>query len=239
MSRKIVSGWMYVERCFRAGQASLCIHKYDELRPGDKVMLVVCVSWRDRATKRQNNLADQERNLRRHVEARGAEVVGVHRWIGPRYDSDCVLAIVSGAKRRGAKYLLAETTDRLVRHQLFHSVKRPNLQATDGQLQEVADAADGLLLMTHLDPDATPSEVRSYQRKRGQWAKGNKGGGSKRKGYDRRYEQLPNSQRLKFRKLCQEKKRKSIRKIAALMGWSTQTTQRRVSQFGVVYRSWK
>lgn len=134
------------------------------------------------------------------MEARGGEVVGVHRWIRPRYDSDCVMAIVSGAKRRRATHLLAETSDRLIRHQSFHSVERPNLRATAGRLKDLVDATDGLQLMPHLDPDASPADVHSYQRKSGQWAQGNKGGGSKRKNYRSRYVGLPKSQLLKFRK---------------------------------------
>jgi hypothetical protein len=35
---------------------------------------------------------------------------------------------------------------------------------------------DGVQAQTHLHPDASPAEVRSYQRKRGQWAKGRRGG---------------------------------------------------------------
>jgi hypothetical protein len=209
-----------------AQRASQRTHRFDELQPGDKVYLITCVSWRDR----NNNPADQERSLRRHVEERGAKVVGVIGYTGPRYDPYYLLHSRFMAEAAGAKWLLAETTDRFIRHRDFHSIDRPDLQATGDQVLELSMIAGKLCLMTHLDPDATPSEVRSYQRKRGQWAKGNKGGGSKRKGYGPRHGDLPLSVRLKLREL--HVGNASIRDIANELKLPKSTVHRWVSQFG-------
>lgn len=215
-----------VERYLAAQSASQHIHRLDELRPGDKVYLLTCVSWRDR----KGNHPDQYKNLRQHVEERGAIVVGAKEETGPRYEPFYLLEARFEAESLGAKWILAESTDRFIRHRAFHSINRPDLQATEDQVRELAMFAGKLKLMTHLDPDATASEVRSYQRKRGQWAKGNKGGGSKKKGYGLRYDQLPRSVELRLREL--HVAGASIRKIEKQLKIPRTTVHRWVSQFG-------
>ena len=154
------------------GQAILYILAFC-LRPGDRVMILA----RKSGCERGNNLDDQVENLRRIIEATGAVVVGVYEYTSRGYEHRVSYAACR-AKQLGATILLAETTDRIVRNLHYHSVKRPDLQATDEQLAEVARDAGwcGIKLMTHLDPDAPPEEVRSYQTKRGQRLKGHKGG---------------------------------------------------------------
>lgn len=79
------------------------------------------------------------------------------------------------AKRENAT-ILAESTDRYIRNPGYHSKDMPDLQATDVDLRELTRWAEGVTLTTLLGPDAPPTEVRSYQQKRGQAAKGRKGG---------------------------------------------------------------
>ncbi len=155
-----------------AGQASRYIRRF-KLRPSDRVMILARKSNRECG----NKLDNQVENLRRIIVAAGAIVVGVYRYTSHGYEHQVGCAAYR-AKQKAATILLAETTDRIVRNSRYHSVKQPNLQATKEQLAEVARDADhyGIKLMTHLDPDATPGEVRSYQSKRGQRLKFRKGG---------------------------------------------------------------
>lgn len=76
---------------------------------------------------------------------------------------------------------------------------------------------DGVEAMTLLHPDATPAEVRSYQRKRGQKAKGNKGG--------RPAKTKPEKNRKRWFRTVFAMKREgaSYRKIAAATGVPSKT----------------
>jgi hypothetical protein len=77
------------------------------------------------------------------------------------------------ARKHGAA-LLAESTDRYLRH---HDYKSTNpVPPTDDQFRALAELAGDVPLVTVLPPDATHGEVRSQQIKRGQQAKGRKGG---------------------------------------------------------------
>jgi hypothetical protein len=152
--------------------ASDLIRSFDELTPADRVFLLKRVSGRERRA----NLKDQDANLREVVEPVDTIIVGQYEFVGSGFDPYWVYEAAQQAKAAGATVLLAETTDRLIRHHVFHSVRRPDAQANSRQLRELLEAADGIPLMTHLHPDAAPKEVRSYQRKRGQKYKGKKGG---------------------------------------------------------------
>jgi hypothetical protein len=155
-----------------SGKASKYIRKF-KLRPGDRVMILARKSNRETG----NNLGDQGENLRRVIEAAGAITAGLYKYRSRGYEHQVEVAAYQ-AKQLGATILLAETTDRIVRNSHYHSKKRPDLQATDEQLARVVLDARcyDIKLMTHLDPDATPGEVRSYQSKRGQRLKSRKGG---------------------------------------------------------------
>jgi hypothetical protein len=173
------------ESYFKAGKASRFIRLFD-LKPGDRVYLVLRVS----NCERERNLIDQEVNLRRLVEAVGAIVVGVYRISISGRDPYWLGYAARQAQKLGATVLLAESTDRFIRNRYYHSSKhnRKNLQATEKQLEELAYWTRGMKLMTHLHPDASPSEVRSYQSKRGQREKRRKGGRPKNRtaGYKKR-----------------------------------------------------
>jgi hypothetical protein len=158
-------------RRYIAGKASVFIRNLDTLQPGDKVVLYCRVSIRDNKL----NLADQEAALRAAVAARGASVVEVVHVQQGGADSSWLANAVAMAKAHGAK-LVAESTDRFKRHRDYHSVDYPDLQATEDDLWNLRYMTEGVPLITLLDPDATPGDVRSYQSKRGQAAKGRRGG---------------------------------------------------------------
>ena len=155
-------------------KASDYIHTFDELQPGDRVLLVGGVSFRDRVT----NLDDVFANLRRRVKAKGGRVVGGHREVGPRYYSAWLIEVVAKAKRLRADWMLAESTDRWVRHHEFHTIQRPNLQATDDQLNDLVRLAGGTKPRPICTPMHRPRKVRriSENAATGQGEKGRRGG---------------------------------------------------------------
>ena len=131
------------------------------------------MSWRDRI----GNVADSLRWLTHVCERGELTICGTFEYVGSRFDADWITEAARQAKAAGANFILGEATDRLIRHVDFESdsTQRVNLRATEQQLKELAKAA-GMPLVTHLDADADGQTVRSYQRKRGQWAKQRKGG---------------------------------------------------------------
>jgi hypothetical protein len=145
----------------------------DEIAPGDKVVLWLRVSTHPQ--NRTGNLEDQEANLRLRMVELNAVVMDVVKHEG----SGCELFRLTKAAQIAAKYgakLVAESTDRFIRHPGYHSKEYPDLQARDVDLKELPLWTDGVKLVTILDPEATPAEVRSYQSKRGQKLKNNRGG---------------------------------------------------------------
>jgi hypothetical protein len=180
-------------RCrLRAGDASKYIrHAADEICPGDDVLLACRVSGREQ--NRQRNLAAAVSDLRQQAARLGANVCGTETHVGPGTSPIWLARAAALAKARGAK-ILAESTDRLIRHPGYHSAEWNDAQARECDLAEMAYYTDGVVVATLLHPNATPAEVRAYQRKRGQRAKAARGGRpAKRPGYkkQRREELMP------------------------------------------------
>jgi DNA invertase Pin-like site-specific DNA recombinase len=172
MKKNFTSEWM--RRHFLPGKASNYIgYAETDLRPGDKVVVAARVSGRTQ--KRSRNLNNAVAALIAKAERLGCDVVSVQRKVASGKDSIWLAPAVGKAQEYGAK-ILAETTDRLKRHQDYHSVKCPDARITEWDLQMLALETEGVRMVTLLHPDATPKEVRSYQRKRGQAQKGKKGG---------------------------------------------------------------
>lgn len=163
----------FVRRYLTAGPASDYVaHARYEIKAGDRVILACRVSGYVQARKK--NLADQEANLRKKAKRLGAIVAGIKRHVGSGYDPDWLSDAAIEARRLDAK-IFAETTDRLIRSPIY-SKDRQHLQARDADLQAMRDCTEGIILVTDEDPDASPSESRSRQCKRGQRMKGKKGG---------------------------------------------------------------
>lgn len=188
------------ERRLRRGKASDYIQPIDEIKPGDKVVLCCRVSRRQQ--RHGGNLADQEANLREVVATRGACVADVVQHTGPGHDpSDwlCVAAML--AERHEAK-LLAETTNRFIRHPGYHSVRWPEAQAREHDLLQLRRWTEGVTLVTVLAPDADWKQERSYHTRRGQRQKGHTGGRPRksRRGEkkQRRLEALPKVKWMKW-----------------------------------------
>jgi hypothetical protein len=162
-----------IRRWFTPGKASDFIHHApDVVGRGDPVVLRLRVSSYVQA--KNKNLDDHEDRMRRAAEQLGAVVVGVDRHVGPGWDVSSIAAAAAMARKHNAK-ILAESTDRFIRNPLY-SKHRQWLRPRTVDLQELRFWTEGIVLATILPPDASSSDVRSSQCKRGQAAKGRKGG---------------------------------------------------------------
>lgn len=157
----------------RAGKASDYLNHFSIRYPGEPIVLACRVS--ERVQHRRGNHTDQAAEMTAAVNAAGGRVIAPVTECGPGWDPSWLANAAALARLHGAR-ILAESTDRLIRSDWYHSKRSPDAQATEHDLRCMALWLDGVEAMTLLPPDATPEEVRSYQRKRGQTAKGNKGG---------------------------------------------------------------
>jgi hypothetical protein len=158
-------------------------------------------------------------NLRQHAEARNGIIVGTHRLIGQRYCSKWIRKALRKLNRLGADWLLAETSDRFARSRLYDCIANPNAQAGAKLLRKLQQLT-GDRLMTVLSPDATNSEIRSFQRRRGQQFKGNFGGRPLKIRYKSRYHKSPE---IVEKVLRLRDRDVSWRRIAEIIGRSQST----------------
>ncbi len=161
---KTISIQRWLDRDKERGEVTNYILSIGNLVQGDKVILCCRVS--NYKQDHSKNLDDQEANLLEVVRQRGAEVIGTfkHVWDGkdPVWLSKAVeLGTIHGAK------LLAETTDRFIRHPDYHSKNYPNAQARKEDLDFLKTFTGNAMLVTHLPPNSNPGQVRSYHIKRG------------------------------------------------------------------------
>jgi len=195
-----------VRRRQRPGKASLFIQEFD-IQKGDKVVVAVRVSTRQQ--QHRQNLIDQEMFLRQQVARAGGVVVGVVAKAISGFDPWWLARAAVLAKKHNA-VIVAESTDRFIRHPGYHSCRWPDAQARPGDLQDLQQVTDGVRLMTFLHPDATPEEIKSHATKRGMHTKQKMGGNP---GYkkQRRMELLPEVIKL-------HRRGKSTRQIAVRIG---------------------
>jgi hypothetical protein len=175
-----MSGTTYAGFCrrFQPGRASSFIrHAADDLKRGDAVVLCCRVSRC--LQKRRGNVADQEANLRNVAARYGANVVGVVQHVGSGVDACWLARAVALAAAHGGAKLLAETTPRFVRPPQYDRDCQ-DAQAREMDLMFLRYCTEGNTLVSDLHPDAMPAAVRAYERRRGQHAKGNRGGRPKR-----------------------------------------------------------
>lgn len=136
---------------------------------GDRVVLLLRVSHCKQEPAKK--FRDAERQLRAYCAEVGAVVVDVVRingsgwWTEPRAWLELQRAF--DLARQHDATILAESTDRFVRHPAYHSAARPYAQARDCDLRRLTADAGGVRLATMLDPNASASDIRSHQTKRG------------------------------------------------------------------------
>lgn len=155
------------------GDASSFINDIESLHSSDKVILCCRVSRC--AQRERGNLKDQEANLRQAMKLLSVDVVDVVTHVGSGADPSWLTRAAHKAEKTNAA-LVAETTDRFIRHPGYHSKENPNAQARDCDLEELAWCTGGVMLVTLLPPDALPGQVRSFHTARGQVQKSQKGG---------------------------------------------------------------
>jgi len=168
-------------RRLEAGRAGNYIRAFG-LRPGDKVIIWCRVSGRSQGLN--GNPQNQATALRKVCEDCGAIVVDVFEIVGSGLDTGeygteehlGMLARAAAKARKEGAILLAESTDRFIRPDFYHSNKCPGALPRTRELDILQEMTLGVQLMTLLDPDAKPREVKRYQTKRGQLLKNNKGG---------------------------------------------------------------
>lgn len=162
-----------------SGKASNYIESFN-VRPGDKVILLLRVSGREQG--RRNNLVGQHKKLEEAVQEAGGIVAGEYAKVGSGHGSGwliCLAEALDMAREKGAGIILAATTDRILRSRHFVSNKKGSCdtQPDDSELKELEFIAKrGVRLMTFLHPDASPKECRSLRIRWGREVKGNKGG---------------------------------------------------------------
>lgn len=203
-------------RLYVRGRASKYIRSFDSLRRGDKVVLCCRKSTRDK----NGSLQDQINHLRGAAERFG--LIVVHEKYEDElsgWDPFWLAHAAAIAKQHGA-VLLAECTNRFIRHFSYDpTVKwKARLQASDFELQDLAWWADGVPLVTHLYPDASPNEERAYQTRRR--AAHKRGGRPSKPGYKKRI-------RLRLRKHAVQMRHdgKSLNQIARALNQPRSTVQ--------------
>lgn len=150
------------------GQASKYIrHAATEIRPGDKVVL----ACRESGRAQRENMPRQIAAMRAAARALGATVVDVAKHIGSGIEPYWLARAARIARANDAK-ILAESTDRLIRHPGYHSEDWFEARARDCDLDELAFVTEDVVLATLVAPDAPAAEVRAYQSKRGSVATG-------------------------------------------------------------------
>jgi len=181
-----------------AGDGRKYVSKASEiLSPGDLVFLLLRVStWMQ---DHKGNLKASEDFLRAEMKKLGVIVVDVGHHIGSGYEPYWIGPYAYQAEKLGAK-LVAEDLTRLIRPACYDKLNQ-DAQAHDVDLQDMQYHARGVPLITLLDPNASPSECRSHQIKRGQGAK-NKGG-------------RPPKQTAGYKKKMREKKKPEVVKLYA------------------------
>ena len=207
----------------RRGKASAYIDQA-EIRPGMRFVLALRVSAGSQ--DRRNNIQDQEDTLWRIVEESGGRVVGTFRHTGSGTNPEWLREAAAHAHTMKA-VLLAETVDRFVRPEAYHSKLCHDAQATDADLKLLRQVCGEVRLMTYVHPDASPREVKAYHTKRGQRAKGRKGG--RPRAQKRGYKAEVQAQRMSdVLELCWVGD--SVRKIAKLLQLFPTQVQRYVAR---------
>jgi hypothetical protein len=153
----------------KPGRVSTVAKSIQEIPENSRAFLIV----RESACTQENNVIDQELHLRRVCKRQGVEIVGCFSHVESGWRLN-IHEAVETAKRLGA-VIVAETIDRIMRPEDYHSVENWNAKLTVEDLLRLAKKLDGVPLFTVADPDASPGENRSMQTKRGQRYK-SKGG---------------------------------------------------------------
>jgi hypothetical protein len=146
-----------------------------------RVILWGRISSRESSARRAR-LEDIFRNLRCEFLDYDVEIIDSYGVIesGWKEDMNLFWEIAAEMAKKNNAIIVTESTDRFIRSKKYNSKTNNNALPRKKDLKRLKKATKEVTLATILHPDASPSEVRSYQRKRGQKMKGNKGGRPKK-----------------------------------------------------------
>ncbi|WP_145350070.1 helix-turn-helix domain-containing protein [Roseimaritima multifibrata] len=159
------------QRALLARAASTPIKPFTFIQPGMQVVLRLRVS----TAGQKSHLDDHETYLRAQVTTVGGKVVAVDKRIGSGVDLSSLRSSVALAKHHDA-VLLAVTPNRFVRQPGFGARTCQHVQADEDTLAGLMHIADGVTLVTHLEPRASAKEENRHLSQIGQAAKGGSGG---------------------------------------------------------------
>jgi DNA invertase Pin-like site-specific DNA recombinase len=132
-----------------------------------------------------DNGKSHKRVLRRKLKKLNIPIVGYFYEVcsGKKLNEEreALIKAVQKAKKYSNAVIVTTSSDRLLRHKAYHSVKNPNILPTVADFEQLKELTGNIPLLTLLDPDMPPMEVRGYQSKWGQRAKGDKGGRPRKK----------------------------------------------------------
>lgn len=167
------------------------------------------------------NLTGQMDWLRKWVRHYGIPIVAEFKDVGSGWKIDRGrLRGAASFDRRSGTVVVAESTDRFIRSEDYHSQKNPSAQPTIDEFEALKLVTQAAVLATILNPDTPWKEVRSHQSKRGQSAKGRKGDGGRKPGWRkrRRAKLQPEARRLRRKGLSYRKIGKRLR-VSSRTAW--------------------
>ena len=213
------------------GVASEYIQDFSDLlaaKPGVKVVLYCRVSGREQ--NRKGNLRDQKTVRLRQLEDCGADVVAAYGEITSGWCDDKLrFEVAADVARASGAVLVAESVDRFLRNIDYNNEKNQEAQPTVHEFESLLGRTKGVTLATLLPPAMPWKSVRGEQTKRGQQAKGRKGGRpkAKRPGDKKEHRRVWLS-----RVLSMSAHGVSSRVIAELIGMPRATVQRWIKRYG-------
>lgn len=180
------------------GNASKYIYHLDEyLKQHPDIEALIYCRVSSGPQKYKCNLVTYEKVSLGELKKRGIPVVGCcyseesSGWVLNDEREELINAIEEAKRliKKGRKIVIVTaSTNRFLRNRDFRTTERPYSLPTEADFQQLNELACGVPLVTLLSPDMSEEEVRSYQTKWGQEAKGNKGGRPEKKepGYKKR-----------------------------------------------------
>ena len=131
--------------------------------------------------ERKKILNEQVKNLIREVEQSGFTTIRTFREVGAGWQEyrDVLMYAAEHALANDA-VLVAESVTRFIRSKDFNSQINWKVPPTVAKYRRLQRDTQGVKLATVVAPDATPEEIRSYETKRVQKAKGKPGGRPKK-----------------------------------------------------------
>lgn len=137
----------------------------DELPIGTPIFILLRVSFRTQNHKGQ--FLRQKKRMERLCDERGLIVVGCASVVHSAQDPSFLIPIADEAREKKASHILAESADRFVRPESFHSIENPKATARELDVRYAQTFTEGLKWATVIHPDASFEEIRAMQTKRG------------------------------------------------------------------------